>query len=216
MLLKTSCFCTAHKPSVSTGFAEQIMPILHILCYNGSLVTWTVVSLTTSKFKPLPMALVSCSYSTDTPYSPVVGPWWYHIVRYRTIPSQRLGKHIPAQAYARKNRTSIDRQWICKQSFSTIERICFVRGRCRRVIKGQRRSFEWVGSEESSLRNQQLQNNGKKGIRRCKEDFIGDLKWQWDCCNSVARIRPVKAENPSACVTANCKLCRVAIALYYL
>jgi hypothetical protein len=39
--------------SVSTGFAEQIMPILRILCYNGSLVNGTVVSLTTVKFKPL-------------------------------------------------------------------------------------------------------------------------------------------------------------------
>jgi hypothetical protein len=29
------------------------MPILHILRYNGSLVTWMVVSLTTAKFKPL-------------------------------------------------------------------------------------------------------------------------------------------------------------------
>jgi hypothetical protein len=29
------------------------MPILRILCYNGSVVTWTVVSLTTAKFKPL-------------------------------------------------------------------------------------------------------------------------------------------------------------------
>jgi hypothetical protein len=28
-------------------------PILRILCYNGSLVTWTVVSSTTAKFKPL-------------------------------------------------------------------------------------------------------------------------------------------------------------------
>jgi hypothetical protein len=27
--------------------------VLLILCYNGSLVTWTVVSLTTAKFKPL-------------------------------------------------------------------------------------------------------------------------------------------------------------------
>jgi hypothetical protein len=36
--------------SVNTGFSKQIMPIL---CYNGSLVTWTVVGLTTAKFKPL-------------------------------------------------------------------------------------------------------------------------------------------------------------------
>jgi hypothetical protein len=38
---------------MSTGSAEQIMPILRILCYNGSLVTRTVASLTTAKFKPL-------------------------------------------------------------------------------------------------------------------------------------------------------------------
>jgi hypothetical protein len=37
-------FCTIHKSSVSTGFAKQIMPILRVLCYNGSLVTWTVVA----------------------------------------------------------------------------------------------------------------------------------------------------------------------------
>jgi hypothetical protein len=42
-----------HKSSVSTGFTEQIMPMLRILCYNGTVVTGTVVSLTTSKFKPL-------------------------------------------------------------------------------------------------------------------------------------------------------------------
>jgi hypothetical protein len=37
-------------PFVSQGFAKQIMPILRFLYYNGSLVTRTVVSLTTSKF----------------------------------------------------------------------------------------------------------------------------------------------------------------------
>jgi hypothetical protein len=44
-----SPFCTIHKSSVSPGFVKQIMPILRILCYNGSLVTWTVVSLTAAK-----------------------------------------------------------------------------------------------------------------------------------------------------------------------
>jgi hypothetical protein len=53
MLWKISSFCTTHKSSVRKGFTEQIMPILRILCYNGSLVTWTVVGLTTAKFKPL-------------------------------------------------------------------------------------------------------------------------------------------------------------------
>jgi hypothetical protein len=42
--------CSIKKFSVSPGFAKQNMPIL---CYNGSLVTWTVVRLTAAKFKPL-------------------------------------------------------------------------------------------------------------------------------------------------------------------
>jgi hypothetical protein len=33
------------------------MPILSIFCYNGSLVTWTVVSLATAKFNPLIFSL---------------------------------------------------------------------------------------------------------------------------------------------------------------
>jgi hypothetical protein len=33
---------------------------------------------------------------------------------------------------------------------------------------------------------------------------------------SVGRIRLVKTENPVVCVTVNCKVCRLAIALYYL
>jgi hypothetical protein len=33
---------------------------------------------------------------------------------------------------------------------------------------------------------------------------------------SVARIRRVKTEKPNECVTVNCKVCRSAIALYYL
>jgi hypothetical protein len=48
-----SSFCTTYKSSVSTGFMEQIMPILCILCSNGSWVTWTVISLTATNFKPL-------------------------------------------------------------------------------------------------------------------------------------------------------------------
>jgi hypothetical protein len=44
---------TSPLSSVSPGFAKQIMSILRILCYNGSLFTWTIVSLTTAKFKSL-------------------------------------------------------------------------------------------------------------------------------------------------------------------
>jgi hypothetical protein len=37
-----------------------------------------------------------------------------------------------------------------------------------------------------------------------------------DSYKSVARIRLVKTEEPNACVTVICKVCRSAIALYYL
>jgi hypothetical protein len=40
---ENSFFCTIYSSSVSRGFAEQIMSILRILCYNGSLATWTIV-----------------------------------------------------------------------------------------------------------------------------------------------------------------------------
>jgi hypothetical protein len=33
---ENSSFCTIYKSFVSTGFAEQIMSILRILCYNGN------------------------------------------------------------------------------------------------------------------------------------------------------------------------------------
>jgi hypothetical protein len=52
-LLNILSFCTTYKSSASTGFVKQIMSILRIFCYNGSLVTWTIASLTAAKFKHL-------------------------------------------------------------------------------------------------------------------------------------------------------------------
>jgi hypothetical protein len=37
-VIENSSLCTIYKSSVSTGFVEQIMHILRIFCYNGSLV----------------------------------------------------------------------------------------------------------------------------------------------------------------------------------
>jgi hypothetical protein len=45
---ENSSLCTAYKSSVSPGFAKQVMSILRILCYNGSLVTTTTQSYVTT------------------------------------------------------------------------------------------------------------------------------------------------------------------------
>jgi hypothetical protein len=50
-------FCGTYKSPASPGLAKQIMYILRILCYNGSLVTGSVVSLTAAKCKSLIFSL---------------------------------------------------------------------------------------------------------------------------------------------------------------
>jgi hypothetical protein len=59
----------------------------------------------------------------------------FHIVTYRPIARQRLGKHIPAEVYARNNKTSIARRRINKHAFLTTENVCFLRGPCKLAIK---------------------------------------------------------------------------------
>jgi hypothetical protein len=68
---------------------------------------------------------------------------YLNIVTYRPIARQRLGKHIPEEAYVRKNKTSIVRQRISIQTL-ILERLCFLSGPYRGVIKGRRKSFELV------------------------------------------------------------------------
>jgi hypothetical protein len=50
MLLKNIAFALYTKPLISRGFAKHIIVIS---CYNSMLVTWTVISFVTDKFKPL-------------------------------------------------------------------------------------------------------------------------------------------------------------------
>jgi hypothetical protein len=141
------------------------------------------------------------------------------------IARQRLCKYIPARANARKNRTSIAWQRISKHASITIEAVFSVRSvqsGYKEVLGSIESSrVEWrVEFREASLPGHefswQLQNNGKKWIGLRKEDFMCDLKWHWDCYKSVAWIRLVKAENPSACAAVNCEVCRSAVAPYYL
>jgi hypothetical protein len=64
--IENSFFRIIYKSSVSTGFAKQIMLIVCILFYNGSLVIWTVVSLTTAKFKRLIFSVSGFALSCTT------------------------------------------------------------------------------------------------------------------------------------------------------
>jgi hypothetical protein len=72
---------------------------------------------------------------------------------------------------------------------------------CRDMSLGAAK-LNWVSSSELAVAE-----NGEKGIRRYKEAFMCDLI----CYKCVSRIRLVKTENSSACVTVNCKLFRSAI-----
>jgi hypothetical protein len=60
-----------------------------------------------------------------------------------------------------------------------------------------------IGSSSGDVSRRGLIRNGKKESRLCKEDFICDLKWQWDCYQSVAWIRLTKTKNICECVTVN-------------
>jgi hypothetical protein len=134
--------------------------------------------------------------------------------------------HSCGNEYVSNNRvTSVAMQQRCKHAFPTRERLCFLRGPCKKEFSREelnrvsRRQLARIWAWEqrnwtkSSLRNWQLQNNGKKGIGLWKEDFICDLKLRWGCNKSVVRIRLVTTQNPSACGTLNCKVCRIVIAL---
>jgi hypothetical protein len=68
MLLKILPFAL-HKILLSKSFPKEITPILRMLCYNGSLVNWAVVSLTTAKFKPHMFKLLTSDLQLDYLYS---------------------------------------------------------------------------------------------------------------------------------------------------
>jgi hypothetical protein len=53
----------------------------------------------------------------------ILGVTVLNIVMYRPIGRQRLGRHIPVEANAGDNRTSIARQWISKHASLTIEAV---------------------------------------------------------------------------------------------
>jgi hypothetical protein len=130
----------------------------------------------------------------------------YYIVLYIPIARLRFGKHTPAQANGFNNWMSTARQRISEHTSLTTEAV-FSAWSCKVVIRkcsdfdfdyrtvvqyevksrvsGCQPARKWAWEQriwiESCLQNWQLQNNGKKDIRRYKEDFMCDSKSQWDC-----------------------------------
>jgi hypothetical protein len=107
-VIENSSVCTIYKFSVSTGFAEQIMPTLRILCYNGSLVTWTVVNLTTAKFKLLTFYRTAAQIAFKI--TPQQGPRRKHspsIVVETCLPTATLHSNGRGTDHKKKHRSSI-------------------------------------------------------------------------------------------------------------
>jgi hypothetical protein len=90
-------------------------------------------------------------------------------VTYRPVARQRLGEHIPAEANESNNTTSITKQQISKQTLSTIERLRFLLGPCRGVIKQQRKSFELL-------------------VVRCRESSAEEEFIYVSCCRELGRV----------------------------
>jgi hypothetical protein len=65
------------------------------------------------------------------------------------------------------------------------------------------------GSSSGDGSRRWLRRNGKKRIRPFKEDFICDLRWQWDC-HEIRCQDTTSEDQESLCV------CKSAIALYCL
>jgi hypothetical protein len=86
-----------YKSSVSISFAKQIMPISRSLCDNGTLVTWTVISLTTAKLSLLYFSTLRLSLSWNK--APVWGlrPDFYYcqtvagLLMWGALSDQRTG-----------------------------------------------------------------------------------------------------------------------------
>jgi hypothetical protein len=65
--------------------------------------------------------------------------------------------------------TSIARQRISKQAFSTTEKLRFPRGPCREVIKEQRRPSYLLSRIGSSSGQSEVNENGKKKELGCEK-----------------------------------------------
>jgi hypothetical protein len=107
--------------------------------------------------------------------------WITHTVTYWSIARQRLGKHIPAGANARNNRTSVARKRISKHASLTTEAV-FSAWSLQSCYKEVFSSIE--RSEESSF-----------GTPACR-----DMKLNWaGSCGIIAR-RELGCEKKSPCV----------------
>jgi hypothetical protein len=157
----------------------------------------------------------------------------YSDIRMTFIARQRLDKHPRGNEYTNSNRVpSISMERRCKHAFPTIERLFFA---CS-VQSVYKEEFSWEESvelQDANLPGYELGSRGFElsrvfGVGSCREMARRELDgekntsyviWSYSetgittVWKSVAKIRLMKTENPNACVTVNCRVCKSAIAL---
>jgi hypothetical protein len=114
-------------------------------------------------------------------------------VRIDFIARQRLDKHIPAATNTQEKSNNFRCYTMALLTcLPNHRKTVFSSWSVQNGYKEEFRWLKWAEFRDASLPGYeagsrgielswQLQNNGKKGIRLWKEDFMCDLKWQWDC-----------------------------------